>query len=346
MSVSIKIKKVWSFLLFKTGVLDKKIKQIPDNNYFILMYHRILPKEKIDMRIEPGMYVAPATFECHLRILKDKFNIVSMEDIVREDKSTFFAKKNSKPCCVITFDDGWADFYEYAFPLLKKYELSAIVFLPTSYIGSLKIFWTDWVVSILKLSDKCNMKLSDNSNDLLSAINNIKGDFNKRFVEALRMLKNKPFFEIDKMIEEFVAIMNFKENGIRSFLSWEEIDEMLKSGYISFGAHTVHHAILTNLSKSDIDSELSEAKPKLINMKVCKKDNIIFCYPNGCFDEEIVSSVKAHGYCAAVTTQLGWNDAGSDEFSLKRIGIHEDISDSESLFLYRLLSSYNGNMLW
>jgi len=42
----------------------------------------------------------------------------------------------SSRCVVLTFDDGYADFYTHAFPVLQRYGFTATVFLPTDYIGN------------------------------------------------------------------------------------------------------------------------------------------------------------------------------------------------------------------
>ncbi|MCD4812025.1 polysaccharide deacetylase family protein [bacterium] len=46
--------------------------------------------------------------------------------------------KPNKPqrYAVLTFDDGFRDFYTYAYPILKKYSFTATVFLPTGFIGN------------------------------------------------------------------------------------------------------------------------------------------------------------------------------------------------------------------
>jgi peptidoglycan/xylan/chitin deacetylase (PgdA/CDA1 family) len=44
--------------------------------------------------------------------------------------------KLTRKFAIITFDDGYHDFYAGAFPILQKYHLTATVFLPTSFIGN------------------------------------------------------------------------------------------------------------------------------------------------------------------------------------------------------------------
>lgn len=96
----------------------------------VLMYHRVLPDARPD--VDPGMYVTSRAFERHLRLLKSRYELVTIDALGDwMDGRRQFAR----PPCAITFDDGWRDNYEVAFPLLLRYETPATVFLVTSWIG-------------------------------------------------------------------------------------------------------------------------------------------------------------------------------------------------------------------
>jgi len=64
------------------------------------------------------------TFEQHLQYIIDRFNIVVPEDPL--------SKKKENLC--LTFDDAYYDFYHYLFPLLKKYQIKAVLAVPTAMI--------------------------------------------------------------------------------------------------------------------------------------------------------------------------------------------------------------------
>ena len=73
------------------------------------------------------------------------------------------------------------------------------------------------------------------------------------------------------------------------------------------------------------------------NMERIKGDRyLIFCYPNGNYSDKIVSMVQDAGYHLAVTTQKGWNIQRSNPFTLRRIGIHQDMSSTIPLFACRI----------
>jgi peptidoglycan/xylan/chitin deacetylase (PgdA/CDA1 family)/SAM-dependent methyltransferase len=96
----------------------------------ILMYHRIAP---VGSPTTTPYRVTPEAFEEQLRYLRDS----GYYSISLEDWRIAAATKQSLPgrAILFTFDDGYLDFFTYAWPLLKKYGFSAIVFLVTKLVG-------------------------------------------------------------------------------------------------------------------------------------------------------------------------------------------------------------------
>ena len=98
----------------------------------ILMYHSISkPAEK---QRHPYFETAthPSVFAEHIKFLKDSgYRSVTLDEAIQYVES---GRQDSIPRVVITFDDGFRDFYTEAFPVLDRYQSTATVFLPTSYI--------------------------------------------------------------------------------------------------------------------------------------------------------------------------------------------------------------------
>ena len=125
-------------------------------------------------------------------------------------------------------------------------------------------------------------------------------------------------------------------------LSWEQIDEMKRSGYISFGSHTMSHPHLGRLPAEDIEYELGQSK-KLLEEKL-NEDIIFFAYPFGIrqygdISDETARMVVEKGYKLACTSEIGRNKVGEDVFMLKRIGISH--FDNLSSFRTKLVGAYD-----
>src|SRR5690606_25886998 len=105
----------------------------------VMMYHRVLPHTHPDRATEqPGMYVSPETFELHMHLLRKHFGLVHLDDWLDA-----LAENRPLPrhACAVTFDDGWRDNYQYAFPVLERLGVPATVYLVSDLVGSSYSFW-------------------------------------------------------------------------------------------------------------------------------------------------------------------------------------------------------------
>jgi peptidoglycan/xylan/chitin deacetylase (PgdA/CDA1 family) len=98
----------------------------------ILMYHSISDSEADGRHPYYDTRTSPRVFDQHMKFLRDhNYSVISPEAVVAKfDEQDFGDQK----CAVITFDDGFRDFYTNAFPILTKYGFAATMYLPTAYI--------------------------------------------------------------------------------------------------------------------------------------------------------------------------------------------------------------------
>ncbi|WP_321328692.1 polysaccharide deacetylase family protein [uncultured Ilyobacter sp.] len=108
-------------IAYQRQIVLKKKYEMP-----ILMYHRVI-KDESEKGIH-GTYVTVDQFDEHMNILKDRgYETVVFEDLLKNKFKQRFDK--NKKQIMITFDDGYEDNYNYAFPILKKYGFKAVVYL-------------------------------------------------------------------------------------------------------------------------------------------------------------------------------------------------------------------------
>ena len=335
MNVSVEIKSLISSFIYTLGFVSRRIRNSHDNS-LVLMYHRIIPKnDPWESVIQDGMYVEPKTFEIHIRFLRRYFTIIPIFEFMVKIENQM-GRSNEKPICILTFDDGWYDFYKDVFPILKIYEVPATVFLPTDFIGTKKWFWTDRLTHLFFQRDHSPHSARIHEPSSLILVNHLealKGSFESKIERAIEMLKVVRYDEIEHILSELSIRWNLDtELPGRAFLSWDEVREMKKSGLITFGSHTASHRIFTTLTEEEMYDELRRSKAKLVSEDAIDPACIPFCYPNGNYNEKIAGMVKEAGYHLAVTTENGWNNSKIDPFRLRRIGIHQDMTSSKAMF--------------
>jgi len=200
------------------------------------------------------------------------------------------------------------DNYVHAFPIIKKYDLPATIFLTTDFIGQNHLFWWDEVFQIIQGSRQKGPG-GKSGNILGSAhragrinnfiMNNKKGSEIKDFVDNL---KNRS--RISRKITP------------NQMLGWREIKEMAASG-ISFGSHAKTHRNLCLMEDNEMRRELMDSKLELEKKLGAKK--VGFCYPFGIYDDRVKRIVKDVGFDYARTCIKGSNRKDIDRFSLRCI---------------------------
>lgn len=340
--IRVGIKHLLARLVYYSGLFSTHLNNVGEGRSLTLMYHRIIPRSKAGTFLQPSMYVEPATFELHLQFLKKYF---SMQPVSALYPSVNFTVKglHDRPECAITFDDGWADFYEYAFPLLLKHAVSATVFLPTGFIDTGKIFWSE------RLGNICAAVATAGNFDAFKVFARrqllLQGrfqalpvmDFYEVVLEELKKYREEAIEEILDRIENYFALVS--RTAQSDFLTWLQIEEMRRSGLVSFGSHTNTHRILTTLGQDEIYKEVTLSMQSLRERKAVDGDDVAFCYPNGNLNEKAIEQLKSSGYACAFTTRCGWNDTRTPLFALNRVGVHQDISNTEALLAYRIYSA-------
>ncbi|MDD5005987.1 MAG: polysaccharide deacetylase family protein [Candidatus Omnitrophica bacterium] len=293
-----------------------------------LTYHRILPNLKEGSKyFDKANTVSVEIFEKQLSFLSKHYNILSIKDFL-------FYLNNSRKLeprsILLTFDDGSVDCYNYAFPILKKYNLPAIVFLATGYIGTDKVFWWDKIKTWLRQTDRkeITLRLNGKSRKICLKTETDRIKAYGLFDEYMKQPKTNP----DTFLNELKFILGVDNYKLeRSAMNWEEVKEMQNFG-ISFGAHTVNHVNLARLDYENALLEIKESK-EIIEDKLGERVKI-FAYPYGGENDFLPIHVK-------IMRDLGFEAAFSsieesieikNPFKLGRI----HISGYKNLFIFKV----------
>jgi len=98
----------------------------------VLIYHHVAPEQPAGYEPMRALFETPDNFERQLKYLKDNgYQTVSFDDLA--DFLQFGLPLPGRPV-ILSFDDGWQNQFDYAFPLLKKYGFTATFFVVTGYL--------------------------------------------------------------------------------------------------------------------------------------------------------------------------------------------------------------------
>lgn len=254
-------------------------------------------------------------FEKEMRYLSKTHKILSLEEmakIINEKKA--LPKKGA----VVTFDDGYKDNYTKAFPVLKKYNIPATIFLTTGNIGNDNLFWWDKVEYILRNTKLKRFDLGD-FGDIIPPLGKTKlKTLDEITTKFTKIPENKKCDLIDKLVE--ISDVDIPKNlGKAIIMSWDEVKEINEEG-INLGAHTVTHPILTKIPLMQAKNEIINSK-KEIERRLKKPVNT-FSYPNGLandFNNDIKTILKENGFICATTLIPKTINNNTDLFELGRL---------------------------
>ena len=300
-----------------------------NRKFQLLVYHRV--GDCTDAFV-PAIPVA--VFERHMRYLRRAYRVLPFSELLAA------AGRNEVPprAIAITFDDGYADTYRCAFPILRRYGLSAIVYLATGVVGDNRGgMWNDRLGGAFRDTRRSEFA---GVGEAASGPLRTPQERYAALQRALAALKYRRPEEREGLVAEVISELEVPASA-PSMLSWPQVREMSRCG-IEFGAHTVHHPILTAVSSAEAEREIVSSKREIEQQLQLGVHH--FAYPNGTardFDETTRSLVRGAGFASAVSMVFGANGAGTDPFALRRGGPWEEATGvfATKLWWYRRSAS-------
>lgn len=271
----------------------------------IACYHRVVEdfNKSASHSISP-MLICRDTFEKHLDWISSHYDIVSLDTLASKIMQ---GDPESGSLAAITFDDGYADVYANAFPLLSSRGLPATIFIVSDLTDTSRLQTHDelylLISGVLEQWEAPGEKLSTFLN--VAGLRHNKGLLLKCAHDPF--LLTRLFFEnfcrqqIDALLELLRGRIIVDKEILAEFhsLNWEKLREM-EAANITIGSHTRSHPLLTNenaeVIKEEVEGSLQLFKEKLQNPVRH------FAYPNGSFCKQAVEAVSAAGYDFAYTT--------------------------------------------
>ncbi len=276
----------------------------------VLMYHRFMSDG------DAGYATRQSVFREQIAFLKSRFTVVALDDFLR--KSPEERARIPSPLA-ITVDDGYRNFFDFAYPVLKENHIGATLFLPYEFIENGGWMWQDRNKHILRNTRIRRTVFRWHGLSIPLALDTFEG-----LMEGLDAVYNAclPLAMPDRAVfSEKLALsldvpLPLKPTGEFMPLNWDQIKEM-EQNKIVVASHTMHHEILPFLTPDRAAYEINESK-KMIEKRTGHRIEG-FCFPNGDYNDQLAATVKEGGYSYAVTTRWGSNDHHSSPFELHRI---------------------------
>lgn len=282
-----------------------------------IMYHYVRDLKNSSYPNIKGLDIEE--FKSQIKYLSKNYNIISVEDF-------YFKNYNpDKRNCVLTFDDGYVDHYNFVFEILVKYKIKGAFFAPVDVIKNNRVLDVNKIHLILASSTENKilerlkyhyeqLSSTDNIESLIQNIDTTSRYDSKHTILIKRLLQTVLDYPTrqsicDSLLGEFVNKTE-EELSKELYLNIAQIDEMVNSG-MHFGSHGKSHFWFDSLEYDQQQYEITESVEFLDSIY---KDNYLLtmCYPYGNYNSNTLNLLKKHDFKLGFTTITKQYESGKD----------------------------------
>jgi len=287
----------------------------------VLGYHGVVE----DVRDEeetaiPAILTSRATLEKHLDWIGRRRRFVSL-DALGERLSS--GKGRGQPVAAITFDDGYANVYDHALPLLSRKGIPAAIFVVTDLVGTPGPHLHDHLYLLLMRAYKAWRRAPRELGRLLgllglrlSWVESEAAESADPLAAMQALLRDLPQRDVRRVIQALRGEVEVAAGDLSRHrpITWEMLSEMRRAGF-TIGSHTRSHALLTQESRAKVLEEIRGSRQELERRLGGTAEH--FAYPGGRFDRATIGAVRGAGYRFAYTA-CGHRDPSDPMMTIPR----------------------------
>ncbi|HEY4921213.1 MAG TPA: polysaccharide deacetylase family protein, partial [Xanthobacteraceae bacterium] len=220
----------------------------------ILMLHHVRPARRERFQPNAQLEVAPQFLERVIRRLRRaKVDLVSLDEMHRRLTTRDF---RSRFAC-FTFDDGYRDNKQWAYPILKAAGVPFAVYVATGFADRLGKLWWLALEQVIARNQRFSLVMDGQARHVVCAT---VGEKREVFETLYWWLRGLPS---EKMVIDTVSDLAARCGvDMAKFcadlcMDWSEIGELARDPLVTIGAHTVNHAMLAKASDGQVRNELN-----------------------------------------------------------------------------------------
>ena len=296
---------------------------IPDllrkDRLLILLFHGVVSRHKYKIRNYIRKHIDRERFIEVISSLKKFGNPLTMDEVIEYHNARADYPPNS---FVVTFDDGFANNYEIAAPILSDYEVPATFYITSKFIEENSMSWIDQVEILIekRLNNPFFLKIRDERYYIHNVNTAIK------FLDTLRNdVKSSKDLDGDTVVQSIADQLNLdvvKESfdELDRKMTSKELKDLSQNPLFLVGGHTYSHPNMAHLKKERLRYEIGRnlrALEDLLNHPIYH-----FAYPEGLqhsYSQVVIEALSSFGIRCCPTAIYGHNSSKTDLMHLKRV---------------------------
>jgi peptidoglycan/xylan/chitin deacetylase (PgdA/CDA1 family) len=243
----------------------------------ILTMHHVRPKRPDAFQPNRLLEITPKFLEKLLRRLKRaRIDVISLDEMHQR----FITGDFKRRFVCITFDDGYKDVKEYAYPLLRKYELPFAMYIPTSFPDRLGEMWWTALEAVIAQNSRVGALINGEERFFDCGTVREKRELYDAMYGYIRSMKTED--ELRKFVRDLCATYRV---DIAAFcrdlcMDWQELADMAADPLVTIGAHTVNHVMLKKIVSDDTVRAEMEMSRSVLEAALGKRPEHL-AYPVG-----------------------------------------------------------------
>ena len=286
----------------------------------VLCYHRVLAsrqRRKAGMTVDEG--ITSATFEAQIRFMLRHFEPVTPSQALQPGAG--------RPRFAVTFDDGYADNFLVAAPILRRLGVPAAFYVVSGYVGSHRRFWWDRLAALLREAPAGRLPFdgllpgADLPAHLPLTTEAERRDATERLGAAMRQ---RPTTELPAVLDRLAARLQVQERPAEgdALMDWAQLRTLAGQGF-EIGAHSADHLNLAQVDAQELERQVAGAKQCI--ERETGQPVATFAYPYGGPDhcnEAVRAAVRRAGYQGAYTAIDGVITGQQEPTALPRVALN------------------------
>jgi peptidoglycan/xylan/chitin deacetylase (PgdA/CDA1 family) len=290
--------------------LDRATRARPDA-LAVLTYHRIADPAR-SQHLYPGLISAgPSEFEEQMRFLAARHRPLALGELLAVRRGEARLPLRS---VLVTFDDGYRDFAEDAWPILKRHGIPVVLFVPTAYPGEPgRAFWWDRLYRALSSAEPRTLETPAGTLRLVSGADRLSAY--KRLRSLVRSLPHEEAMGLVDDLCDSLGTLSAES----AVLSWPELRRLSSEGVV-LAPHSRTHPFLDRVPLEAAREEILGSLEDLT--REIGSAPRVFAYPAGGENPSVARALAEEGFELGFTTERGTNDLReADWLRLRRINV-------------------------
>ena len=268
----------------------------------VFMMHRVSPEPVEPFEPNRILRVTPDFLESVVRqVIGRGFDCISLDEL----PSRLAGPGRARPFACFTFDDGYRDNRDYAFPILSRYGVPYTLYVPTDYPGGGGVLWWLELEAAIRAADEVTISIGGEASTHASRTLEEKERAYRSIYWRLRSVSES---EARASVARLTVDAGIDTAGLCGdlIMNWDEIRDAARDPLLTIGAHTCRHFALSKLAAADARHEMaaSRARIEAETGRPCRH----FSYPYGCeraAGPREFEMARELGFVTGVTTRKG-----------------------------------------